>query len=199
MPLSYSPIFSLIGVLLICLVIVNVVTTNTTKIGEGIFIKWWQQKVCQLFFYEDKSSYNRSLLACTGAFIVLSIVLDQMHASFPVLHHFYNSKRKESIVLAIAIVDEALTIIEFGIQQPLPKHFIVARRAISGYLTSVRDIGLKPAKYPPPIPCLGLLQEAGLPVVSDRQWSTKLETIQQRRGHLLALIEQSSWSWKDIG
>lgn len=66
------------------------------------------------------------------------IELDQKHASFPVLHRFCNFRRKESIAIAIAALDEALTIAEFGLIDASPKQFALARCAISGYLASLR-------------------------------------------------------------
>lgn len=328
----YSPIFFIIGFVLIWLVVIDVVATNTTKIGEGILTKWWQQKVCRLFCAVYNVVPNRSILVWSGAFIVLGMVLiwilllwigwvaifcgspsaiissntqqpadfwarvyfagfsisglgtgdfipqgsfwqvltaiaslngllltsliigfivpiaqaeahrrrvaltifytgqkvedlllhtwdcdrqtvlnslindlasdlielDQKHASFPVLHRFCNYRRKESIAVAIAALDEALTIAEFGLIDASPKQFVLARCAISGYLASLQEVGLKPAKKAPPLPCLDALREANLPTKSDREWESKLETIQQRRKHLLALVEQSGWSWKQI-
>ena len=43
-----------------------------------------------------------------------------------------------------------------------------------------------------------MLREAKLLMVSDRLWEARLEEIQQRRKYLLALVEQSGWSWKHI-
>ena len=332
MPLSYSPIFALLGMLLIGIVTIDVVATNTTKIGEGALTKWWQQGICRLFFKGYQHWQNRSVLVWSGAFIVLGMVLiwilllwlgwiaifcgsesaivdsasqqpanfwarvyfagfsisglgtgdyvpqgsewqvltaiaslngllltsliigfvipiaqaeahrrrvalaifytgktaqdlilntldsqqqqaleplissltsdlielDQKHASFPVLHRFTNSRRKESIALAIASLDEALTIVEFGTEGKLPKHYRIARQAISGFLASLEEIGLQPAKKTPPVPSLDLLRNSQLSVVSDRLWRERIATIEQRRRCLCALVEKSGWSWKRV-
>lgn len=332
MTLSYSPIFFIAGTLLIWLVVIDVVATNTTKIGEGILTKWWQQQVCRLFCAIYQRLPNRSILVWSGAIIVLGMViiwilllwigwvaifcssqnaivnssshqpadfwarvyfagfsisglgtgdfipqgsqwqvltaiaslngllltsliigfivpiaqaeaqrrrtaltifytgqtaqelllhtwesqqqtvldslldnligdlieLDQKHASFPVLHRFCNYRRKESIALAIASLDEALTIAELSLIEASPKQFTLARRAISGYLSSLKEVGLKPAKKAPPEPTLDSLRAAKLPAIDDALWLEKLHSLQQRRKQLLALVEQSGWSWEHI-
>lgn len=68
-------LFFLTGIIVIWLVVIDVVATNTTKIGEGILTKWWQQKVCRLFYAVYKIMPNRSILVWSGAFIVLGMVL----------------------------------------------------------------------------------------------------------------------------
>ena len=332
MSLSYSPIFSLIGICSILLVTIDVVATNTTKIGEGILTKWWQQSICRLFYFSYRYVPNRSLLVWSGAWIVLGMVLiwilflwigwiaifcsdpeaivnsstqesadfwarvyfagfsisglgtgdyvpqgsfwqvltaiaslngllltsmiisflvpiaqaeahrrrvalyifytgktaqdlllqtwnpekqtvleplitnltadlielDQKHASFPVLHRFSNCRRKESIAVAIAALDEALTIAKFGQIGTFSPQFDVARRSISGYLSSLKDVGLHPAKEVPPTPSLTVLREANLPLVSDSILSKRLHSITKRRRHLRALVEQSGWFWQQI-
>ena len=126
------------------------------------------------------------------------IKLDQKHASFPFLHRFSNYRSKESVAIAIATLDEALTIAKLGMKDVYPQHYCLARQAISGYLASLKAVGLKPAKKIPPIPDLNILRQAGLPVVSDRLWLERLETVEKRRRCLLALVEQSGWSWKEV-
>ena len=332
MPLVYSPVYAVIGTIIICLVTTDVVMTNTTQIGEGTITKWWQQGICQLFFRGYKYLQNRSILVWSGAFIVLGMVLiwilmlwigwvaifcgaenaiintatqepadfwarvyfagfsisglgtgdyipnssfwqvmtavaslngllltsliigfvvpiagaeahrrrialsifytgqtaqnlllntwnaekhtvlelllddliaelvqqDQKHSSFPVLHRFCNYRRKESIALAIASLDEALNIAELGMKDVYPQHYCIARRAISGYLASLNEVGLKPVAKAPPIPDLEILRQAQLPVVSDRLWLERIATIEHRRRCLLALVEKSGWSWKQM-
>ena len=332
MSLSYSPIFFLLGTILNWLVIVDVVSTNTTKIGEGILTKWWQQKVCFVSFYCYRCFRDRAILVWAGSFIVLGMVvlwilllwlgwiaifctsenavvssstqqpadfwarvyfagfsisglgtgdfvpqgafwqvftavaslnglvltsliigfivpiaqaeayrrqialqifytgqtaqdlllhtwnpqhktvlepllrdiadklvkLDQNHASFPMLHRFCNYRLKESIILAIASLDEALTIAEFAMEQECSCSFSLARRAISGYLCSSRKLGIEPGRKVPPPPSLDSLRQAQILVVSDRLWQKRLESLQQRRQHLLSLVEQSGWSWKQV-
>ena len=126
------------------------------------------------------------------------IQLDQKHASFPVLHRFSNYRSKESIAVAIATLDEALTIAKLGMKDVYPQHYCLARQAISGYLASLRVVGLEPAKKIPPIPDLNILRQANLPVVSDRLWLERLKTVEKRRRYLLALVEQSGWSWREV-
>ena len=126
------------------------------------------------------------------------IQLDQKHASFPVLHRFSNYRSKESIAVAIATLDEALTVAKLGMKDVYPQHYCLARQAISGYLASLRVVGLEPAKKIPPIPNLNILRQAGLPVVGDRLWLERLKTVEKRRRYLLALVEQSGWSWREV-
>ena len=332
MSIPYSPALALIGAIIIGLVTIDVVTTNTTQIGEGTITKWWQQGVCRLFFRGYQYLQNRSILVWSGAFIVLGMVLiwilllwlgwiaifcgaenaivnsatqepadfwarvyfagfsisslgtgdyipqtafwqvmtaiaslngllltsliigfvipiagaeahrrrialsifytgttaqdllldtwnpqkqtvlepllndliaelvelDQKHSSFPVLHRFCNYRRKESVALAIATLDEALSIAELGMQDVYPRHYCIARRAISGYLFSLSEVGLKPAAKAPPLPDLEVLRQAQLPVVSDRLWLEKIAALEHRRRCLLALVEKSGWSWKKM-
>jgi len=124
------------------------------------------------------------------------VQLHQRHLAFPVLHRFHGPRRSEAIELSIVALDEALSIIEYGLEDAQSEDFGVVRNAIGGYLDSLGAAAVKPSQKVVPIPSLEKLRTHGLPVVSDSVFYARLKTIEKRRRYLLSLVERSGWSWE---
>lgn len=124
--------------------------------------------------------------------------LVQQHKAYPLLHYYHSEETDESLAAAVVTLDEALTIIEYGFAKdthPNPLLLEDMRSSIDNYIEAERSAFIKPIDDHPPSPQLDSLREAGLPVASDDQFQEDIEAIQERRRHLLALIESDVQEW----
>ncbi|WP_122090834.1 potassium channel family protein [Halalkalicoccus subterraneus] len=124
--------------------------------------------------------------------------LTSNHNAYPVLHYFYSPQAEQSPVVAIAILDEALTIFRFGISEEYrPNNVIVtnARSSVQSYLETLHGAFIQPADEAPPPPDLGPLRESGLPTTTNEAFLTELETLTNRRRTLLGLVNSDARQW----
>lgn len=124
------------------------------------------------------------------------IRLEQSHRTTPVLHRFYEQYRRESIEIAIAALDEALSMVEFGLDGPPPRKLWRTRQSINGYLGSLREAWVEDAENAPPIPSMGALAERGLTLRPLDEIETEYAGAAYHRRRLRALVENSGWSWE---
>lgn len=124
--------------------------------------------------------------------------LEQVHRSIPMLHHFSGPSRNETVELSIATLDEALSLLECGMRAPMPETFVTARRAITGYLDSMKDAWIAPADEAPPIPPTDKLREHGMSVSEPDELEERFRVLDERRRYLYALVEKSGWVWEVV-
>ncbi|MEC4985671.1 MAG: potassium channel family protein [Oscillatoria sp. PMC 1068.18] len=125
----------------------------------------------------------------------------EAHFNYPVLHYFHNLERDQSIVLSLVALDEAMTLLEYG----LPKSYHpdrsalgTARRANAAYLNTLKSAYFKPSDRDPPLPDLESLRLAGMPTVTDEEFHEATKKLKKRRRMLLALLENDGWKWDAI-
>ena len=128
-------------------------------------------------------------------------LLGESHLTYPVLHYFHSSKRASSVAARTATLDEALTVLECGMQQgcslDLPS-LGAAREAISQFLLTLKPALIEPAKEVPPAPSLRPLRDAGVPVVEDHLFEAAVTGLAARRKLLLALVHNEGWTWDEV-
>ncbi|MEC4892625.1 MAG: ion channel [Oscillatoria sp. PMC 1051.18] len=125
----------------------------------------------------------------------------EAHFNYPVLHYFHNLERDQSIILSLVALDEAMTLIEYGVKRsyhPDRSALNSARRASAAYLNTLKSAYLKPSDRHPPLPDLHRLRVAGIPTVTDEEFRQATQKLTRRRQLLLALIEHDGWTWDAI-
>lgn len=123
--------------------------------------------------------------------------LGARHKIHPILHYYRSNQELDSSARAIAVFDEALTLLRFGIpEQHRPNDALVAsaRSNAGSYLNAYTDT-IEPADQTPPPPDLDRLRDAGIPTVSDEEFADALDDLEKRRRQLHAVVETSGWSW----
>ena len=124
-----------------------------------------------------------------------------LNPTYPVLHYFHSSKRSASLASSVAALDEALTILECGLQKgcslDLPS-LGAAREAITEFLNTLGPALIEPAHDSPPLPSLKMLKEIGVPVVDDELFAQSLKGMASRRKLLLALVRNEGWTWHAV-
>lgn len=123
------------------------------------------------------------------------------HHGYPVIHYFHAPASESSVPLRIAVLDEALTLIEYGIKpdaQPDPEAVRAVRKAVDGYLAVVSTVYIDDKEAPPPLPDLGPLREAGLATVDEGAFAEAVAELRDRRSLLHAIVRHDGWTWSDV-
>lgn len=124
--------------------------------------------------------------------------LTERYLAYPVLQYYHAAKPQKSPVVAAALLDDALTLMAFGVpaeNRPSPAVIRSARASVRSFLDTLPSAFIDPAPNTPAAPDLSALQKAGIPVVADEEFSRALEDISHRRRMLLGLVRNDGWDW----
>lgn len=124
--------------------------------------------------------------------------LTSNHKAYPILHYFYSEQREQAPTSGITILDEALTLLRFGVsEQNRPNEMLLSqtRSSVEGYLDTVGSAYIEPANHSPPLPNVEELRDAGIPTVSDEEFAASVGELDERRRTLLGLIESDERQW----
>jgi len=127
--------------------------------------------------------------------------LAEQHKSYPILHYYHSEGETEASAMAVAIFDEALTVLQFGVpEEHRPNGALVdsARSSVSDYLQTLDEAFIDPADRTPPAPALDRLRDDDVPTVSDEEFADALDELDDRRRRLLALVEADAWYWPPV-
>ncbi len=133
----------------------------------------------------------------------ISIIgIAEQHLAYPLLHYFHSAKRSNAFAPSLAVLDEAVTIMQCAVpEQRRPNALIVAktRTAVDRLLALARHSDHARQADPPPPPHLEPLRVAGVPTVSDEEFCRGLtEQDDRRRAALWRLVEDNGWTWEDV-
>ncbi|MGA8853648.1 MAG: potassium channel family protein [Christiangramia sp.] len=128
------------------------------------------------------------------------IKYSQQHRAYPVIHYFHNNKQKSSVVLQLARLYEALTILAEKIKEddrPLEqelKPLIIAFENYFETISEVTHITLMDNE-PPAIDVRELIEKRLIGKGENRQLSNN---IKKDRKFFKSLLYQDGWEWKDV-
>lgn len=125
-------------------------------------------------------------------------VLTAQHKAYPVLHFYYSESKDKDLPTALAIFDEALTIIHLSSPEEVKPNKLLlmdARSSVEKYLDTLTGAFISPAEHVPPMDDLDKLTEAGIPTVSREAFHKGLKDLDERRKKLLGLIEGNGHDW----
>ncbi|WP_313691838.1 ion channel [Halorarum halobium] len=128
--------------------------------------------------------------------------LTSNHKAYPILHYFYSPQTVQAPATNITVLDEALTLLRFGVApQHRPSEIGVrqARSSVRNYLDTLGSAFVDPAPRSPPAPELALLRDGGVPTVPDEEFAASLEEVADRRRQLLGLVESDERRWPNSG
>jgi hypothetical protein len=133
--------------------------------------------------------------------IPMLALMGESHLSYPILHYIHSTKRSASLAASVASLDEALTILECGLQRgcslDLPS-LGAARQAITEFLQTLEPALIAASKDDPPAPSLKLLRDMGVSVVDDELFRQSLAVVAERRRMLHALVRNEGWTWEAV-
>lgn len=128
-------------------------------------------------------------------------LLTQRHLGYPVLHFFHSTDRRTAAAPTIAVLDEMVTLLQFGVaaEARLPASTTAPLRAVlTQFLDTLRSAFITPADELPPIPSLDRLRAAGIPTVDDEAFAAHLVDINERRRLLAGLVRNDGWPWETV-
>jgi len=126
--------------------------------------------------------------------------LTSLHNAYPILHYYHSSKRDEELSVAVATLDEALTVLNYGVKEGYgPNKLLLheTRSTIESYIKTLRSGFVSPAELPPPVPDLDGLRDNGLPVVTTEEFLDSLADLSERRRALLGSLRDNGRTWPD--
>lgn len=132
-----------------------------------------------------------------NTFVTQLNTLTANHKAYPILHYFHSGDDRQAAPVGIAIMDDVLTTLRFGIpEENRPNAVIVenARSSIEGYLDALESTVQKADRTPSP-PDINSLDERGIPTVSTDEFDASLDDLEERRRKLLAIVEDDARQW----
>jgi len=154
--------------------------------GEEIVLSAW-----------DGKNFRQIDLLLHDCASQLSTLTAQHHA-YPILHYYHSEKAEQSAVAAVAVLDDALSLLQFGITSPeLANRLILkeARSSIDSYVNTLKLHRKLESPEEPNRPNLNALREQGVPVRSDEAFEKDLEQTSDHRRKLLGILRMSSRKW----
>jgi hypothetical protein len=127
----------------------------------------------------------------------LSMLVEQ-HRAYPVLHYYHSADSKNASAVAVAVLDDALTLIHAGVPhhaQPEPALVSGARSSVASYLETLNSAFITPAETAPPPPDLARLRAVGVPTLPDEAFMASTADLTLRRRKLLGMIHADAWEW----
>lgn len=127
----------------------------------------------------------------------LETLADQ-HKSYPILHYYHSEQPKHAAAVGVAVLDESLTVLRFGVPPAdRPDDVLVesARAASETYLETLNRAFIRPAADAPPPPDLGPLRGDGIPTVSDDEFADAVADLAERRRKLRGVVNADAWDW----
>ena len=129
----------------------------------------------------------------------LDTLADQ-HETYPILHYYHSERAQTASAVAVAVLDEALTVLLHGVPEEHRPNAVVlagARSSVESYLRTLHSAFIQPSERTPPPPDLGRLRARGVPTVSDAAFAEALEALEERRRKLLGMLEADAWPWPE--
>ncbi|MDX1531826.1 MAG: ion channel [Rhodothermales bacterium] len=123
------------------------------------------------------------------------------HQAYPILHYFHAMQPESSPPLRIAVLNEAVTLLECGIREdarPAPPTLHAVRFTLTQYLRLLNAVYVAPSDDPPPPPDLRPLRAAGIPCVTDAEFEERLAEEAERRRVLWGRVQHDGWTWEDV-
>lgn len=120
------------------------------------------------------------------------------HKAYPILHYYYSKDSEQAAVISIVALDEALTLLTYGVSkehQPSTSITTNARSSVQSYLDTLSGTFTQSGTDTPPLPDLQRLRDAGIQTVSNAEFSDSLADLHERRRKLHGLVESDAREW----
>lgn len=127
----------------------------------------------------------------------LSLLADR-HKAYPVLHYYHSEKPENASVMAVAILDETLTLLETAVagEVDVNRAIVTATRSsVDTYLETLSSAHIGPADEAPPPPDLDRLAAAGIPMRPTTEVHDQIRALAERRRMLLGVVRADAWAW----
>jgi hypothetical protein len=199
-----TDIYAFTGLALVTMSItyfVPVLSGVTQKRNLGIMISSFGQSPQEMVLNSwDGKSFNR-MIAQASSIANMLVMHSQNHKAYPVIHYFHSHKAKNTVIIGITTLYEALLILRYYVKEeirPDQNDLSPLHTALENYLEVISEVSTVSKKgSAPDLPDMTKLEEKGMinPALKDQ--SIK-EEVQHQRTLLASLVEQDGWNWKEI-
>ncbi len=127
------------------------------------------------------------------------VTYSQRQLAYPVITYFFSSDWRTANGPAIAMLDDLLLLLARVVPEKRPPALLLRtlRRAIHLILDSLYLAKPGSESRQPPLPDVGPLRQAGIPVIDDLDEGGVGES-RDRRRQILELVEAQGWTWSDV-
>lgn len=200
----FSSLISFSGLILITIAITYLVPINSAEIEkrklstyisalgtspQDILLNAWNGK--------DFKALNDHFHELTD----MILVNGQNNLSYPILYYFHTSNKNEAGPVNIGALDEALTILICYIPPDLlpdRQYVYPLRKSITAYLNTLNIADIHPEKEAPDLPDISRLVRENVPIKERDSFAEDLESLQNRRKMLKAMLKNDGWKWEDM-
>lgn len=123
------------------------------------------------------------------------------HHAYPILHYFYTDDPAYATVRSMAVLDDALTVLQFGTpesRRPATPVLQSARRSVGSYLDTVGTSFGHSADRAPPPPDIAVLRDADMPTVEGERFRRSVAETAGRRRQLRGLLDADAREWPGV-
>lgn len=124
--------------------------------------------------------------------------LSEKHMAYPILHYYHAAKSQKANAVALAILDDALMTITYGVPEvhhPAGTILKSTRSSIQTFLDTLSGAYISPSNEVPPIPDLTKLKRKSIPTVEEGEYQKKFGEQAQRRKKMYGYLQNSAWAW----
>jgi hypothetical protein len=182
--------------------LVPVVSAATQKRSVAVYIWSLGHNPSDIIYRAWNGCDSSDLTNHFDALIPQLLTLGEMHLTYPVLHFFHSPKRAASAGANIAMLDEALSIIEFGINHSCGVQIArihSVREAINQYVVTLAPVLQYVASTgAPPVPSIDVLRQGGLPTKPQDAYEKAISNQMERRQLLQRMARMEGWTWEHI-
>lgn len=142
----------------------------------------------------------RSLDIPLNGFTDKLAMMSEHYVTYEVLRYYHAHEAARSAAAGVVLLDEALTLLRFGVAakaRPSAAVLHSARATVHTFIERLPSEDIRAAPDVPPAPDFKRLKEAGIPVQDEAEFVSALEELNDRRQKLLGLIRSDGREWKD--
>jgi hypothetical protein len=122
--------------------------------------------------------------------------MGKRYLAYPVLQYYHARQASDSPVVGLLVLDEALTLLRFGVAEaarPSPAVLHSARAAVRSFIEAERGAFVEPLPYTPATPELQALRSQGIPTVNEAEYQAALQDLAERRRRLFGMLHNDGW------
>lgn len=146
---------------------------------------------------QDASGLSQHLATLTADLATVQ----QRLLSYPVIHYMHASRRSMAIAPAVAALDEALSIVHYGLHGSVEIDrgvYRPVRQVITELLGTLESAFIDPAEEEPPLPDLQRLRRHGFATVEPDELRARMAEIEGRRRLLRGWVRCDGWEWDEL-
>lgn len=149
---------------------------------------------------KTKDRYH-GLTSLLNSFITEINSITEDHLAYPALHYFHSSEVNTAVAPAVAVLDEALSLLIITNRDRYKEISILidpTRKAISNLLEMLQKSYIQSIASPPPIPAESVLKKFSYSIISEENIRIFYDDLLERRKVLVSYIENNGWEWSDV-